>query len=381
MSLPLPWSTALAERLEHTRLEGRWRERRHRGINTLDFASNDYLGLANDPRIASALSEAAATWGTGAGAAQLLGGFHPLHQELEQQLASWVGRPAAVVFSTGYMANLGLLGALVDRGDAVIQDKRNHASLLDGARLSGAELRRFRHNDGASLDQQLARPARRKLVVVESVYSMDGDRAPLSEIAEIAACHNALLCIDEAHALGVDGPEGAGVAAGAGIDPELAPVLMGTFGKALGTFGAFVAGPQAVIDTLVNHARSHIFTTAPPPSLAAATLCALDICRSESWRRERLKQHIDQFQSGLAETDLPVPRSTSPIQPLVAGDSQRALKISAALLALGFHAPAIRPPTVPAGQARLRITLNAGHQTHDIQRLLGALGSCWTAPC
>ncbi|MEM9529823.1 MAG: 8-amino-7-oxononanoate synthase [Pseudomonadota bacterium] len=377
MSLPTPWETALAEQLSATRRNGRWRERSPRDRRLLDFASNDYLNLARDPRVAEALGQAAADLGTGAGAAQLLGGYQDAHRSLERQLADFVQRPAAALFSTGYMANLGLVGALTGRGDAVVQDKRNHASLLDGARLSGAQLRRYRHHDLAALERQLTRPARRRLVLVESIYSMDGDLAPLPDIAAIAARHGALLCVDEAHALGVCGPQGAGALTAFGLGADEAPVLVGTFGKSLGTFGAFVAGPQAVIDAVVNHARSQIYTTAPPPALAAATSCALTLSREESWRRERLTQNIASFHAKLRSAGLPVPSSSTPIQPMIVGDSETAVHLSRQLGALHIHAPAVRPPTVREGQARLRITLNAGHDDAAIERLVEGLKASW----
>ncbi len=371
--LPEVWQRQLLARQQATQEAQLWRQRRPRDGAALDFASNDYLGLAGDPAIAPVLAKAAASWGCGAGSAQLLGGYHPLHEELEAALASWLNRPAAVLFSTGYMANLGLIGALVGKGDMVVEDKLNHASLIDAARLSGAGLRRFQHNDAAGATRQLALPARCRLLVVESLFSMDGDLAPLDQLAVAASGAEALLCVDEAHALGVMGDQGAGACSAAGLHPADAPIIMGTFGKSLGTFGAFVAGPKLVTDALVNHARSHIYTTASPPALAAATLHNLKRVQREHWRRERLDSLIAYFRRRGNELGLPLGQSLSAIQPMLLGSAERALKISNALLAAGFHVPAIRPPTVPAGGARLRVSLNASHQTGDLERLLLAI--------
>lgn len=341
----------------------------------LTFASNDYLGLAGDPRIVRSLSLSARQLGVGAGSAQLLGGYSDEHALLEAELADWLGRESAVLFSTGYMANLGLVGALVSRGDPIVQDKRNHASLLDAARLSRGTLKRYAHADMPSLQRRLEASNRPCLVLTESVFSMDGDRAPVSEVAGLCTHHGALLCVDEAHALGVLGPQGAGLLAGAGLGADQAPVITGTLGKSLGTFGAFVAGPEWLTRLLVNSARSHIYTTAPPPALAAASRTALTICREEDWRREALAQRIEQLRAGAARRGLAFAPSDTPIQPLIVGSASDATRVAGELEARGIWVPAIRPPTVPAGTARLRVSLSCAHQPEDVDRLLDALAA------
>ncbi|MEM6935711.1 MAG: 8-amino-7-oxononanoate synthase [Pseudomonadota bacterium] len=372
-ALPNDWASWLSAQratLEHA---NQWRQRRTPADGAKDFASNDYLALARHPELAKALAAAAADLGCGAGSAQLLGGYRPIHQELEERLAEWVQRPAAALFSTGYMANLGLITALTGTDDLIVQDKLNHASLIDAARLSGAKLRRFRHHDMNSLQRQLTLPGRRRLLAVESVFSMDGDLAPLAEIARLATAHDALLCVDEAHALGVFGQHGSGSLGEAGLSAADAPVVVGTFGKSLGTHGAFVAGPQEIIDQLVNRARSHVYTTAPAPPLAAATLASLQLVRRDQWRRDHLQDLIERFVQRAGQLGLPLGASRSPIQPLLLGEAGRALDLSQALATQGFHVPAIRPPTVPEGTSRLRISLNAGHQPDDIEQLLVAI--------
>ncbi len=373
VELPGDWASWLRTQQAALNHAQQWRQRRVQTSEARDFASNDYLALTRHPEPARALAAAAAELGCGAGSAQLLGGYRSIHRKLEERLAEWVDRPAAALFSTGYMANLGLITALAGADDLIVQDKLNHASLIDAARLSGAKLRRYRHNDMASLRRQLTLPGRRRLLAVESVFSMDGDLAPLAEIAALAADHDALLCVDEAHALGVLGERGSGALSAADLGAEQAPVVVGTFGKSLGTHGAFVAGPQLLIDQLVNRARSHIYTTAPAPPLAAATLASLELVQREQWRRDHLFSLIDAFVRRAAELGLPLSPSRSPIQPLILGDAGRALKLSRALAAQGFHVPAIRPPTIPEGTSRLRISLNAGHQPEDVELLLVAI--------
>jgi 8-amino-7-oxononanoate synthase len=337
-----------------------------------NFASNDYLGLAQHPALREALSSAAARWGVGATAAHLLGGHREEHAALEDKLARWTGRERAVLFSTGYMANLGVLGALLREGDVCVQDKLNHACLIDGARLSGAELKRYRHADVASAEQQLAtRPTTAALLATDGVFSMDGDIAPLAELAALCKVQHATLMIDDAHGLGVLGGTGAGSADA--LTQEDAPILMATLGKALGVAGAFVAGSAALIDGLVQFARTYIYTTAMPPALAAAASAAVDIARDDQERRTRLHQRIAQFREGAAARRVPLLPSPTAIQPVLIGASDAALAASRQLEAAGFYVPAIRPPTVPAGQARLRITLSAAHEEHDVARLLDAL--------
>jgi len=371
--LPHPWQAHLQAQRQASIQSQLYRQRRLPEPGGRDFASNDYLGLAKDPAVANVLADSASRWGGGAGSAQLLGGYHAVHQQLETALAAWVNRPAALLFSTGYMANLGLISALAQRGDQVIEDKLNHASLIDAAKLSDARLLRFRHNDIDSARRQMALPGGRRLLAVESVFSMDGDVAPLQSLASAAAEFNALLCIDEAHALGVVGPAGAGASAAAGLGCDQAPVIVGTFGKSLGTFGAFVAGPQLIIDALVNHARSQIYTTASPPALAAATLHNLHRVQTEQWRRDHLEDLIDYFRRRGMQLGLPLGESQTPIQPVLLGTAARAVAVSQALADQGFHVPAIRPPTVPANSARLRVSLNTNHKIPHIEQLLVAI--------
>jgi 8-amino-7-oxononanoate synthase len=354
------------------------------GKRLLSFASNDYLGLAQHPALHESLVAAAREWGTGATASHLLGGHRAEHVALEDALARWTGRERALVFSSGYMANLGVLGALLGPGDGdwhgaqgmCVADKLDHASLLDGARLAGCELRRYPHGDVDAARRQLqARPATAALLATDGVFSMDGDIAPLVALAELARAERALLYVDDAHGFGVVGAEGSGSVAAVGLDATAVPLLMGTLGKALGCAGAFVAGDAAPIDALAQFARSHVYTTALPPALAAAARTAIGLARHEHWRRERLALLVRHLRKGAEAQGLTLLPSATPIQPLAVGDSAAALALSAALEARGFFVPAIRPPTVPRGQARLRIALSALHAESDIERLLDALAA------
>lgn len=350
----------------------------------LSFASNDYLGLRDDPRVVAACKRAADRYGVGAGAAHLLGGHHPEHAELERELADWLRRPAALLFSSGWQAALGTLPALLERHDHVFQDRWNHASLLDGAQLARVRSQRYPHLDLTALEGLLAAVVddrgHAKLVISDSVFSMDGDLAPVAELAALSRRHAAWLMLDEAHALGVLGPEGAGAAAAAGLDTQAVPVLLGTLGKALGTFGACIAGSSALCDYLMNHARSWIYSTALPPALAAATREALRLARREQHRRDHLQALGTRLRRGLDQLGFDAPRVSTPIQPVLLGSAAAALSFSAALEEAGLHVPAIRPPTVPEGTARLRISLSAAHSEADVDRLLGALEGLSRAP-
>ncbi|MDR3387848.1 MAG: 8-amino-7-oxononanoate synthase [Rudaea sp.] len=340
----------------------------------LNFASNDYLGLAQHPALREALTRSAARWGVGATASHLLGGHRDEHAALEEKLAQWTGRERALLFSTGYMANLGALGALLRDGDVCVQDKLNHACLLDGARLSGAELKRYAHADAGAAARQLHNmPDAAALLATDAVFSMDGDIAPLRELSALCKKSYATFMVDDAHGLGVLGPQGAGSLAEAGLGQDDAPVLMATLGKALGVAGAFIAGSKGLIDGLVQFARTHTYTTAMPPALAAAASTAVDLARSESWRHDRLRRLIAQWRGGAAQRGLPLLESRTPIQPLLVGASEDALRISLQMENAGFYIPAIRPPTVPAGKARLRIALSAAHEEADIEALLDEL--------
>ncbi len=344
------------------------------GRRLLNFASNDYLGLAQHPALIEALARAARSGGVGARAAHLLGGHREEHAALEGALARWSGRERALLFSTGYMANLGVLSALLDSADLCVQDKLDHASLLDGARLAGCELKRYPHADVEAAQRQLeSRPGVAALLATDGVFSMDGDIAPLPALAALCKSHHATLMVDDAHGLGVLGPDGAGSVAAAGLEQDDVPVLMATLGKALGVAGAFVAGSAILIDGLVQNARTYVYTTAMPPALAAAACTAIDIARFEGWRRDRLRHLIAHFRDGAAARGIVLMESCTPIQPVLVGDSAAALALSARLEELGFYVPAIRPPTVPPGKARLRLTLSALHAESDVERLLQAL--------
>lgn len=350
------------------------------GRTLLNFASNDYLGLAGHPALRAALAAAAARWGVGATAAHLLGGHRAEHVALEAALAQWIGRERTLLFSTGYMANLSVITTLLGAGDLCVEDKWNHASLIDAARLSGATLVRYVHANVASARRQLTtQTAAPALLATDGVFSMDGDVAPLQALAALCRENSATLFVDDAHGFGVLGPHGAGSLAEAGLGQDDAPVLMATLGKALGVAGAFVAGSTALIEGLVQFARSYIYTTAMPPALAAAALAAVEVACHEGWRRDKLVQLITHFRHGAAERGINLFDSRTPIQPVRIGNSGAALRLSTALEARGFFVPAIRPPTVPAGQARLRVTLTAAHSEADVERLLDALAASFTA--
>ncbi len=342
----------------------------------VNFCSNDYLGLAREPAVAAAMAEAARRHGAGSGASHLVSGHGAEHETLEHELAEFTGRARALVFSTGYMANLGVLAALAGRDDLLLADELNHASLIDAARLVRSPRNHwYPHGDAAAaralLDAHTAEAG--AFIITDGVFSMDGDLAPLPELAAAAKAHQAWLVVDDAHGLGVVGATGRGCCEHFGLDAHAVPVLIGTFGKALGTFGAFVAGDDDVIELLIQRARTYIYTTALPPPVAAATRRALRIVREEPWRRAALQERIAQFRDGAARRGLAVSPSTTPIQPLVLGGEAAALEASHRLAEAGYRVTAIRPPTVPAGTARLRITLSAAHTPQQVEGLLAAL--------
>ena len=348
------------------------------GQRVVNFCSNDYLGLANHSAVVAALSAGATQYGVGSGSAHLVCGHSRVHQQLEHALAEFTGRDRAVLFSTGYMANIGCIGALVGAGDAIFEDRLNHASLLDGARLSGARFKRYHHGDPTHLQRFLAASSGvRKLVVTDGVFSMDGDLAPLPELVRVAQHQAAWVMVDDAHGLGVLGAQGQGVVEHYHLSQEDVPVLIGTLGKSFGTAGAFVAGSESLIETVIQKARSYIYTTALPPALAAATLVSLQLLVNDDWRRERLQDRIQQFRSGARQLGLPLTDSTTAIQPVLVGDSHQAMRLSDALLAENIWVSAIRPPTVPLGGARLRITFSALHEAHHVDRLLCVLDKAW----
>lgn len=348
----------------------------------LNFCSNDYLGLAADSRIIQAMCQGAKEYGVGSGAAHLLSGHTAVHEELEQALATFIHRPRALLFSTGYMANLGIITALLQRTDEVWEDRLNHASLIDGGLLSGANFHRYPHSNPTALATHLANHSTTgsHLIITDGVFSMDGDLALLPQLATVAAEHQAWLMVDDAHGLGVLGTTGRGILEHFNLGLEQVPIVMGTLGKAFGIFGAFVAGSEELIETLIQTARSFIYTTAAPPALAAATLASLHIIQTETWRRERLANLIAQFRDGVLSLNLPLLSSITPIQPLLAGTSMQALAWSRHLETSGILVPAIRPPTVPKGQARLRITLSAAHTMEHVDKLLNVLAELPTLP-
>jgi 8-amino-7-oxononanoate synthase len=349
------------------------------GRECVGFCSNDYLGLAQHPAVVEAFVAAAKRWGVGSGASHLVSGHMTEHHELENELAAFVERPRALAFSTGYMANLAIGAVLLRRGDRILEDRLNHASLIDAGLASGARFARYAHGDAAALRRRLERRTTGRTVVAsDGVFSMDGDTAPLRDLATACRDGDAVLVIDDAHGFGVSGPHGRGSVADAGLGVDDVPVLMATLGKAVGTFGAYVAGSDALIESLVQRGRTYMYTTALPPAVAAATRIALRIVRDEGWRRDRLQAHVEQFRNGARELGLALTASRSPIQPLVLGDERAALAAADALLERGIWVPAIRPPTVPRGSSRLRVTFSAAHEPHDIAHLLEALAALRT---
>ena len=346
------------------------------GKTLINFCSNDYLGLSVNETVIAALQKGAEKFGVGSGSAHLICGHSSAHHALEEALADFTGRERSLLFSTGYMANLGTITALCKQGDSIFEDKLNHASLLDGGLFSGARFRRYPHNDTQRLSQLVSTPTEgEKLIVTDGVFSMDGDVADLRALSDIAQKNAAWLMVDDAHGLGVLGKTGGGLVEELQLSANDVPILMGTLGKAFGTFGAFIAGSNTLIESLIQSSRAYIYTTALPPAIAYATHASLKIVTQETWRRETLQALITQFKAGATQLNLPLMPSNSPIQPVLVGDSIRALQMSEQLFAAGFLVSAIRPPTVPQGKARLRITLSALHQPHDINRLLDALAT------
>ena len=344
------------------------------GQRCVDFCSNDYLGLAAHPEVVEAFIGAARIHGVGARASHLITGHQREHEALEQELAAFTGRERAIAFSTGYMANLGLVRALAPRGATVYGDCLNHASLIDGGRLSGATLCRYPHADVAALEQRLvAQESGTAVVLSDGVFSMDGDLAPLPALAAACARHGAFLAVDDAHGLGVIGETGRGILEHYGLSQAQVPALVGTFGKAFGTFGAFVAGSTDLIDMLIQRARTYIYTTALPPAVAAATRAALAVSIAEPWRRERVLALTRRFRELALAAGITLAASETPIQPILLGDADEAVQASNTLLERGFFVAAIRPPTVPAGTSRLRVTLSAAHRDSDVDALVTAL--------
>jgi len=382
----VPWTKQLTDNLTERKAAGRYRRQRTRlgeqGVNVvvdgqkrLSFCSNDYLGLASHPALKKAFINAVEQEGVGAGAAHLLTGHSQYHQALEEALSEFTGQQRALLFSSGYQANMGVIDGLMTRDDVVIQDKLNHASLLDGSRLSEADLLRYPHANMSLLHKRLQNisTAKHKLIVSDGVFSMDGDLAPLPEIMAQAKQHEAAVLLDDAHGLGVLGEHGRGSVEHWSIAQDELPIVMGTFGKAFGTAGAFVAADEEVIETLIQQARSYVYTTAQPAAIAAATLASLKLVEEENWRREKLQSLIAQFRTGASELGLNLMASLTPIQPVLIGDDKQAIKMGKALEDKGILVGVIRPPTVPEGSARLRITFSANHSEQNVTKLLDAL--------
>ena len=371
---------ALTASLERSREDCLYRSRRTllpqggarvemQGKSLINFCSNDYLGLKDHPDILAAFKAGIDTYGAGSGASSLVTGYTIAHAALEEELAEFVGRERVLLCSTGYMANLGVATSLAGRGDTIIEDRLNHASLIDGARLSGANLKRYQHADLDSFRQHLQQAKGTRLVMSDTLFSMDGDEAPLAGLAQQCLDAGATLMVDDAHGIGVMGPGGSGTLAARGLNVDDVPIMVGTLGKAFGTFGAFIAGSEPLIDTLVQKARTYIYTTALPPALAEAGRAALAVVKAADERRDQL-QALGR-RAGLEFTD-----SKTPIQPLLVGPAREAVELSNKLEERGILVTAIRPPTVPVGTSRLRITLSAGHSRDDVNKLIEALEAC-----
>ncbi len=383
MSRPRLTERILAARVQRT-LQGRVRQRRsvtrRDGVRCevdgrwlVNFSSNDYLGLSQHFGVIDALQSAASRDGVGSTASHLVCGHHAVHDALEREIADWLGAPRALLFGSGYLANLAVLQSLLNEDDVCVQDRLNHACLVDAARLAGCKLRRYPHLDPEGALRQLRTvPDGAAMLVTDGVFSMDGDVAPLRELSLVARVQQALMHVDDAHGVGVIGPDGRGSVAEAGLDPA-GLLQLATLGKALGGYGAAVIGSEELIGHLAETARPYIYTTALPPAQAAASLAAVKLARREHWRREKLQTLIAHFRQAALFRDLPLLPSSTPIQPLMCGEDKRALALATALEAQGFWVPAIRPPTVPDGRARLRITLTSLHTQAEIDALIDAL--------
>jgi 8-amino-7-oxononanoate synthase len=351
------------------------------GRELLNFASNDYLGLAQHLDVIAAMQEAAAHYGVGSGSADLICGHTKEHAALEREVADWLGAPRALLFGSGYLANLGVQQALLHEGAVCVQDKLNHACLLDGAQLSRCELKRYPHLDVEGAMRQLkARPDAPAMLATDGVFSMDGDMAPLKELALLARAENAILYVDDAHGVGVMGPGGRGSVAHAGLSVREVPLQLVTLGKALGGYGALLVGREDLVEAVLQTARPYLFTTALPPAIAAAARASVRLAQKEAWRRFKLVALVSRFRRGAQQLGLPLLESDTPIQPLLLGDSKRAVAVAAALRAQGILVGAIRPPTVPEGRARLRISLSAAHSEQQVDLLLEALEKACRAP-
>ena len=343
------------------------------GKSVINFCSNDYLGLANHEKVKQAFINGVKAYGAGSGAAHLVNGHSKAHHALEEELAEFTGYPRTLLFSTGYMANLGLAQALVGKGDTVLEDRLNHASLIDGGLLSGARFQRYAHSDTDQLEQKLAAAKGETLVLTDGVFSMDGDIANIPDIAQSCKKHEAWLMVDDAHGFGVLGEQGKGSLEHFQLTQKEVPIYMATLGKAVGTSGAFIAGSEALIETLIQKARPYIYTTATPPALAEATRASLKLIQTQPELREQLNDNINYFRNSTEHLNIKLSESQTAIQPLIIGDEEQALSMSQQLLEKGLLVTAIRPPTVPKGTARLRVTLSAAHTKNQIEQLIEAL--------
>lgn len=381
----MPWRQALTDDHHKRREKKLWRSRQQlespqaievsrNGKRCINFCSNDYLGLASHPELIQASTLAVQKWGVGSGASHLVCGHQTSHHQLELELAEFVGAEKAIFFSTGYMANLAIPQSFLRRGDLLLQDKLNHASLIDSAGLCRAEFKRYRHNDLQHAQDLLDNSqAERKLISTDAVFSMDGDQAPLAKLGTLAEKFSTVLLIDDAHGFGVLGQRGSGSYEAANLKPNEHRLMLGTLGKAAGSFGAFVAGDTPYIEHLEQYARTYIYTTALPAPVAEASRAALRIIQRENWRREKLSELINLFRPGIEQLGLDLMESSTPIQPIILGDESRALQASKILEGRNIWVSAIRPPTVPAGSARLRITLSAAHEKNHLNALFEGL--------
>ena len=380
------WRDFIASQQVVTRDAGLWRTRQTltsaQGVEVqlgskslVNFSSNDYLGLANHPALKRYAEAACREYGVGSGASHLVCGHLESHQQLEEELASFVGAGKALLFSSGYMANLAVISSFLGKNDLLLQDKRNHASIIDGARLSSARLKRYAHGNLAHAEALInAASFERCMIASDSVFSMDGNLAPLAELVALAARSKALLFIDDAHGFGVLGENGQGALEATGLKPQGRTLMMGTLSKALGCYGAFVAGDELYIEHLIQNARPYIYTTSLPPAVSASALAALDLIRNGGGElRAQLRSNIEHFKQGAAHLGLPVQLSETAIQPILIGKSSDATRVSTALLEAGFNVVAIRPPTVSKGTARIRIALSSAHTYEHIDQLLNAL--------
>jgi len=379
------WTERLSKRLITQELRHLYRERNVlqgaqaatvtlQGKEYVSFCSNDYLSLANHPGVIKAFKDGVDKYGVGSGASHLISGHSAAHHALEEELADFTGRDQALLFSSGYMANLGVLTTLMEEGDVILSDRLNHVSLNDGARLSAATLRRYLHCDINSLQQKLLKDSSgKKLILSDGVFSMDGDIAPLKKLSKVASQNQAWLMVDDAHGLGVLGNNGAGSLDHNNMNQDEVQILMGTLGKSFGVSGAFVAGSKGLIDCLIQFSKNYCYTTAMPPAIAEAARYSLGLVKKEHWRREKLRDLVKQFRSGAEQLGLQLMPSETPIQPLLIGDAEQAVALSKKLKQKGFLVPAIRTPSVPQGEERMRITFCAGHSDSHVDKLLGAI--------